>query len=274
MYNVTLNNGVTMPQLGFGVWKVPQEETESAVKKALETGYRSIDTAAFYNNEQGVGRALQESSIPRDELFVTTKVWNGDQGYKRTLEAFERSLENLGLDYLDLYLIHWPTPAYDDYVDTFKAMEKLYNDGRIKAIGVCNFEEEHLQRLLNECGIKPAVNQVECHPYFAQTKMKKFCHNRGIYLEAWSPLMHGKAVLEDEVVQELAQAHEKTPAQIVIRWHLQNDSIVIPKSVTPSRIEENFHVFDFELSQNDMKQMNKLDCGDRQGAVPGEMNKR
>ncbi|WP_093338502.1 aldo/keto reductase [Salibacterium halotolerans] len=274
MKEVTLNNGVTMPQLGFGVWKVPEDEAVPAVKKALETGYRSIDTAAFYNNEQGVGRGLKESGIPRDDLFITTKVWNGDQGYNRTLEAFERSLDNLGLDYLDLYLIHWPTPAYDNYVDTFKAMEKLYNDGRVKAIGVCNFEEEHLQRLLNECGIKPAVNQVECHPYFAQTKMKRFCRGRDIYLEAWSPLMHGKAVLADNVVLELAEKHGKTPAQVVIRWHLQHDSIVIPKSVTPSRIEENYHVFDFELSQSDMEQMDQLDCGDRQGAVPGEMNKR
>ncbi|MFZ4452636.1 aldo/keto reductase [Salibacterium aidingense] len=274
MEYVTLNNGLTMPQLGFGVWQVGEDEVVPAVKKALETGYRSIDTAAAYKNEEGVGQAITESGIPREELFITTKVWNGDQGYDNTLRAFETSMEKLGLDYLDLYLIHWPTPEFDDYVDTYKAMEKLYNDGKIKAIGVCNFEEEHLQRLMDECDVKPAVNQVECHPYFAQTKMKKFCRDHNIYVEAWSPLMQGKTVLEDEAVRNLAEKHGKTPAQVVLRWHLQNQSIVIPKSVTPSRIEENFNVFDFELEEEDIKQVDKLDCGDRQGPVPSEMNKR
>ncbi|RSL32415.1 aldo/keto reductase [Salibacterium salarium] len=271
---VTLNNGLTMPQLGFGVWQVEEDAAVPAVKKALETGYRSIDTAAAYKNESGVGQAIKDSGIPRDDLFITTKVWNEDQGYDNTLKAFNASLEKLGLDYVDMYLIHWPTPAYDDYVDTYKAMEKLYHDGKVKAIGVCNFDTDHLQRIIDECEVKPVVNQVECHPYFAQNELKKFCAEHDIYIEAWSPLMQGKAVLDDDVVKEIAANHDKTPAQVIIRWHMQNNSIVIPKSVTPSRIEENFDVLDFELTTEDMGKINKLDRGERQGPVPSEMNYR
>ncbi|MFG6119890.1 aldo/keto reductase [Thalassobacillus sp. B23F22_16] len=274
MQKVTLHNGLTMPQLGFGVWQVEDDEAVPAVKKALETGYRSIDTAAIYGNERGVGKAIQESGLQREELFITTKVWNTDQGYENTLKAFDESLEKLGLEYVDLYLIHWPTPEFDDYVETYKALEKLYHDGRAKAIGVCNFDIDHLQRLLDECEVTPVLNQVECHPYLAQKEMKDFCKQHGIYVEAWSPLMQGGEVLGNNTVKTIAEKHDKTPAQVIIRWHLQNDTIVIPKSVKPSRIEENFNVFDFELDTLDMEQIDALDRNERKGPKPSEMNVR
>ncbi|WP_416149265.1 aldo/keto reductase [Salipaludibacillus sp. HK11] len=271
---VTLNNGLKMPQLGFGVWQVKDDEATPAVKNAIETGFRSIDTAMIYKNERGVGKAISESNIPREELFITTKVWNGDQGYEKTLKAFDDSLERLGLNYIDLYLIHWPTPDFDNYVDTYRAMEKLYKDGRVKAIGVCNFDIDHLQRILDECEITPVINQVECHPFFAQNELKLFCKKHDIYVEAWSPLMQGGEVLNHPIVQGLARDHNKTGAQIIIRWHLQNETIVIPKSVTPSRIEENFSVFDFELTDDEMEIINNLDRGTRTGAKPSELHAR
>ncbi|TSB45127.1 aldo/keto reductase [Alkalicoccobacillus porphyridii] len=271
---VTLNNGLKMPQLGFGVWQVPDEEATPAVSNALEVGYRSIDTAMIYGNERGVGQALKNSSVSRSDLFITTKVWNADQGYDSTIKAFDESLERLGLDYVDLYLIHWPTPMYDNYVETYKAMEKLYNDGRVKAIGVCNFEIEHLQRLLDECEVVPVLNQIECHPYLAQTELKEFCAKHNILVEAWSPLMQGGDVLSDPAVEEIAKAHNKTSAQVVLRWHLQNGSVVIPKSVTPSRIQENFDVFDFTLTETELGKINELDNGTRRGAHPNDMDKR
>ncbi|MFB4259114.1 aldo/keto reductase [Shouchella clausii] len=274
MKMVTLNNGVNMPQLGFGVWQVPDEEATPAVAKALEVGYTSIDTAMIYKNEAGVGKAIKESGIDREKLFITTKVWNADQGYEQTLKAFDASLERLGLDYIDLYLIHWPTPHYDQYIETYKALEKLYSDGRVRAIGVCNFDIEHLERLLDECDVMPVLNQVECHPYFAQNELKDFCAKHNIYVEAWSPLDQGGEVLTDEVVEKIAKAHGKTTAQVVLRWHLQNNTIVIPKSVTPSRIEENFDLFDFELSNEEMDAINRLDRNQRRGAKPSEMNTR
>lgn len=271
---ITLNNGLTMPQLGFGVWQVPNDEATAAVSTALEVGYRSIDTAMIYKNEYGVGKALKDSDVPREKLFITTKVWNSDQGYENTLRAFDESLERLGLDYVDLYLIHWPTPQFDEYVETYKAMEKLYKEGRVKAIGVCNFEVEHLERLLKECEIKPVLNQIECHPYLAQNEIKKFCAQHGIFVEAWSPLDQGGEVLQDETIQQIAKSHGKSPAQIVLRWHLQNNTIVIPKSVTPSRIEENFQVFDFELTNNEIELINNLNKDRRKGSHPNEMNLR
>lgn len=271
---VTLNNGLQMPQLGFGVWQVKDEAAEAAVAKALEVGYTSIDTAMIYQNERGVGRAIQQSSVPRERLFITTKVWNKDQGYDNTLRAFDESLERLGFDYVDLYLIHWPTPKFDMYVDTYKAMEKLYRDGRAKAIGVCNFDIEHLERLFQECEVKPVLNQIECHPYLAQNELKQFCAKHDVFVEAWSPLDQGGDVLKDEAVMKIAEAHGKTPAQVVLRWHLQNNTIVIPKSVTPSRIEENFHVFDFELTAAEMSEINQLDCNRRRGSKPSEMHVR
>ncbi len=263
-----------MPQLGFGVWQVPDEEATPAVEKAIEVGYRSIDTAKVYANENGVGSAIANQNVPREELFITTKVWNSDQGYENTLKAFDASLERLGLDYVDLYLIHWPTPKFDEYVETYKALEKLYKDGRVKAIGVCNFNIDHLQRLLDECEVVPVINQVECHPYLQQAELKDFCDKHNIYLEAWSPLMQGGEVLKDKVVTDIAAKHSKTPAQVILRWHLQYNNVVIPKSVTPSRIEENFNVFDFELSAQDLENIKGLDRNERKGAEPSEMNKR
>lgn len=274
MITVTLNNGLKMPQLGFGVWQVENEKVTAAVAKALEVGYTSIDTAMIYRNETGVGKAIKESGIPREDLFVTTKVWNSDQGYEKTLKAYDESLERLGMDYVDLYLIHWPTPKYDQYVDTYKALEKLYKDGRVKSIGVCNFEVEHLERLLNECEIKPVLNQVECHPYLAQKELKEFCATHDIFVEAWSPLNQGGEVLHDKEIEKIAATHGKTHAQVILRWHLQNNTIVIPKSVTPSRIEENFDVFDFELTAEEMKAIDALDRNARKGPHPNEMNVR
>src|SRR5690625_3961608 len=269
-----LNNGLQIPQLGFGVWQVPNEEATPAVEEALKAGYRLIDTATVYGNEEGVGKALAASNVPREDLFITTKVWNSDQGYESTLKAFDTSLEKLGLDYVDLYLIHWPTPKYDTYVDTYKALEKLYKDGRTKAIGVCNFDPEHLQRIMDECEVKPTVNQVECHPYLQQNELKQFCKENDILLEAYSPLMNGQTVLQDEVIGQLAEKHGKTAAQIILRWHLQTDVIVIPKTVTPSHMSENLDVFDFELSQEDMDKIASLDKNERINSIPSEMNVR
>lgn len=274
MQYITLNNDLRMPQLGYGVWKVPEEEAATAVGNALKAGFRSIDTAKIYGNERGVGKALADSTIDRSDLFITTKVWNSDQGYENTLKAMDESLEKLGLDYVDLYLIHWPTPKYDQYVETYKALEQLYKDGRTKAIGVCNFDIEHLQRIMDECDITPAINQVECHPYLQQKELKEFCKQHGIRLEAYSPLMNGTDVLKDEVIKEIAGKYGKTPAQVILRWHLQSDVVVIPKTVTPSRMAENLDVFDFELSEADMEKIAGLDRNQRHNSVPSEMNKR
>ncbi|MFC7062901.1 aldo/keto reductase [Halobacillus seohaensis] len=274
MNSVKLHNTIEMPQLGFGVWQVEEKDAVPAVTKAIETGYRSIDTAAIYKNERQVGEAIASSNVAREDLFITTKVWNADQGYENTLKAMDESLEKLGIDYVDMYLIHWPTPEFDDYVETYKALEQLQKDGKVKAIGVCNFNIDHLQRLLDECDVKPAINQVECHPFLAQNELKEFCRENGILVEAWSPLMQGGEVLNNDTVQSIAEKHKKTSAQVIIRWHLQNGTVVIPKSITPSRIEENFDVFDFELTEEDMNQINSLDKGERKGPEPSEMNIR
>jgi diketogulonate reductase-like aldo/keto reductase len=257
----TLNNGVRMPQLGFGVWQVPDGEAEETVRTALETGYRSIDTAAAYRNEVGTGRAVTSFDVPREELFVTTKLWNADHGYDETLRAFDASLERLGLEQLDLYLIHWPLPARDRYVDTWRAFEKLLADGRTRAIGVCNFEVEHLKRLIDETGVVPAVNQIELHPRFPQAELRAFHAEHGIATEAWSPLGQGKGLLDDPVLARLATKHDRTPAQVALRWHLQLGNVVIPKSATPSRIRENFDVFGFELDADDLAAIGGLDEG-------------
>ncbi|OEV04166.1 aldo/keto reductase [Streptomyces oceani] len=269
---LTLNNGVAMPQLGFGVWQVPDDEAERAVGSALEAGYRSIDTATVYENERGTGRALGTAGIPREELFITTKLWNSDQGHDTALAAVDASLERLGLDYVDLYLIHWPMPAVDTYTQTWKAFEKILADGRARAIGVSNFHPAHLQRLLDEHGIVPAVNQIELHPRLQQSIPRAYHADHGIVTEAWSPLGQGKDLLDDPQLGTLAQKHGKTVAQVVLRWHLQIGNVAIPKSVTPSRIRENLDVFDFELDAADLATIGGLNTDTRLGADPETMN--
>ncbi len=270
--SITLNNGVSMPQLGFGVWQVPDEEVTAALSTALEAGYRSIDTAAAYQNEKGVGAAIAESGVPRDELFVTTKLWNSDQGYDSALRAFDASLANLGLDHVDLYLIHWPVPAKDAYVETWKAFEKLYAEGRTRAIGVSNFQPAHLRRLLAETDIVPALNQVELHPNLQQRAVRDVHAEHGIVTEAWSPLAQGGSLLKDDTITAVAERHGKTPAQVILRWHVQTGNVVIPKSVTPSRIRENFDVFGFELTPGDMKAIDASETGERTGPDPDTFN--
>jgi len=268
---LTLNNGIEMPQLGYGVFQVPDAETTAAVAAALDAGYRSIDTAAIYGNEAGVGRAIAESGIPRDELFVTSKVWISDHGYDAALRAYDASLERLGLDHLDLYLIHWPTPALATYPETWRALESLYADGRVRAIGVSNFEPEHLARIASEGRVVPAVNQVELHPALQNRAVAEANAQRGILTEAWSPLAQG-AVLSDRSVVEIAERHERTPAQIVLRWHLQQGRIVIPKSVTPARIAENLDVFGFELTDDELAAVDRLERDGRTGPHPAAFN--
>ncbi|UOQ88106.1 aldo/keto reductase [Agromyces endophyticus] len=269
--NITLNNGVQMPQLGFGVYQVPDADTTAAVAAALEAGYRSIDTAAIYGNEAGVGRAIAESGLARGDLFVTSKVWNSDQGFDRTLRAFDTSLGKLGLEQLDLYLIHWPTPEHGRYVDTWRALERLVADGRVRAIGVSNFEPDHLERLLAETDIVPAVNQIELHPALQNRATAAANTRHGIVTEAWSPLAQG-AVLGDEAVVASAARHGASPAQVVLRWHLQQGRVVIPKSVTPSRIAENLDVFGFELTADELAAIDALERDGRTGPHPAEFH--
>lgn len=266
---ITLHNGVKMPQLGFGVFKVKNgNETVESVKKAVEVGYRAIDTAAIYENEEGVGQAIRECGVPREELFITSKVWNTEQGYETTLKAFEDSLNRLGLEYLDLYLIHWP--GKDKYLETWRALEKLYKDGKVKSIGVSNFHVHHLENLLANSEVKPVVNQIELHPLLTQVEIRDYCAKHEIKVESWSPLGRGN-LLEEPTINHIAKKHGKSPAQVLIRWHLQHDLVVIPKSVTPSRIKENAQVFDFSLSLNEMNQIDALNKNERFGSNPDEL---
>ncbi|MGO4806907.1 aldo/keto reductase [Arthrobacter sp. 2MCAF15] len=268
---VTLNNGVQMPQLGFGVFQVSDDDTTAAVSAALAAGYRSIDTAAIYGNEAGTGRALAESGIARDELFITSKLWIEDLGYDATLAAYESSLDKLGLDYLDLYLIHWPAPGLGKYADSWLALEKLLADGQVRAIGVSNFLPEHLQTLIDLGGTVPAVNQVELHPALQQRDIGAFNAAYGIATEAWSPLAQG-ALLEDPAILDIASRHGRSPAQVILRWHLQQGRIIIPKSVTPSRISDNLDVFGFDLSADELAVVDGLERDGRTGPHPAEFN--
>ncbi len=269
---VQLNTGATMPQLGFGVFQVPPEDVEQVVTHALETGYRSIDTAAMYRNEDGVGRAIANSGIPRDELFITTKLDNGAHKSGAAEAAFDESLRKLGLDHLDLYLIHWPLPAADRYVEVWRSLEKVVADGRARAIGVSNFQPAHLQRLFDEASVVPALNQVELHPYLTQEPLRAFHAEHGIVTEAWSPLGQGGELLQDETVTGIAEKYGVTPAQVVIRWHLQLGNVVIPKSVTPARIRSNFDVFGFELADDDAEAISGLNADRRLGPDPDRFN--
>jgi 2,5-diketo-D-gluconate reductase A len=264
---VELHDGVEIPQLGFGVFQVPPEDTQEVVEEALTSGYRHIDTAGAYRNEAGVGAALAATGIARDEVFVTTKLWNSEQGYDSTLAAFDKSLERLGLDRVDLYLIHWPMPTEDRYLDTWRAFERIQDEGRARSIGVSNFRIEDLERLKSEAERLPTVNQIELHPQLQQCALRTWHAEHGIATEAWSPLAQG-AVLEDETIITVAAHHEKTPAQTILRWHLQLGNVMIPKSVTPERIRENIEIFDFELSEDDMAAIARLDSVERIGPDP------
>lgn len=266
--NVKLNNGIEMPQLGFGVFQIDPGEVTGPVRTAIEAGYRLIDTAAGYANEAGVGRAIKESGLDRDDFFVTTKLTNSAHGYDRALKAFDGSLAELGLDFVDLYLIHWPVPAKDLYVETWRALENIYKDGRARSIGVSNFTQAHLQRLMAETGTVPAVNQVELHPGFPQSALAEFHAQHGIVTESWAPIGQGKGILEDPVIAELARKYAKTPAQVVLRWHLQRGDVVFPKSVRRQRMQENFDLFDFELDQAQMATITALDRHRRTGPDP------
>ncbi|BAB05877.1 aldo/keto reductase [Halalkalibacterium halodurans] len=262
----TLHNGVKMPWFGLGVFKVSEgDEVIQSVKDAIRAGYKSIDTAAVYGNEEGVGKAIAESGVPREELFITSKVWNADQGFDSTISAFNTSLKKLGLDYLDLYLVHWPVKG--KYVETWKALEKLYQDGLVRAIGVSNFQVHHLKDVLEAGSIVPMVNQVEYHPHLTQTELHDFCKQNKIQLEAWSPLKQGQ-LLNDPTIVAIAEAHQKTPAQIILRWDLQNEVVTIPKSVKKDRIISNADIFDFQLTEEDMQKINELNKNERVGPDP------
>jgi 2,5-diketo-D-gluconate reductase A len=265
--SITLNDGNSIPALGFGVFQIPPEDAERAVGAALQAGYRHIDTAAAYHNERETGRAVAASGIPRDQLYVVTKLWNADQGYDSTLKAFDASMDRLGLDYLDLYLIHWPLPDRHLFVDTFKAFAQLREQGRIRSIGVSNFEAEHLHAVIDGTGIVPAVNQVELHPQLPQTRLRELHAELGVVTEAWGPLGQG-SLLNHPTITAVAEGRGRTPAQVLIRWHLQLGNIVIPKSVHPERIVSNFDVFDFELSEDEIASISSLDDGTRLGPDP------
>ena len=264
---IDLPGGEQIPQLGFGVFQVPPADTAGIVARAFAAGYRHIDTAAAYGNEAGVGQAVEASGLDREEVFITTKCWNDDHGYEDATKALKASLDRLEMAHVDLYLIHWPVPAHDKYVETWKALIDAQAEGLVRTIGVSNFNQPHLERLIAETGVTPAVNQVELHPRFQQTGLRREHADLGILSEAWSPLAQGQ-VLDDSAIIRIADAHEKTPGQVVIRWHLQVGNVVIPKSVTPERIDQNFDVFDFHLSDSEMTEIDELDEGERIGPDP------
>ncbi|HLM22309.1 MAG TPA: aldo/keto reductase [Propionibacteriaceae bacterium] len=269
-----MNDGLPIPQLGFGVFQIPQDQTEAAVTAALEAGYRLIDTAQGYQNEEGVGAAIVKSGIPPDDLFITTKLTNGEQGYDRTLAAFDESMRKLGLDVLDLFLIHWPVPAFDLYVETWRAFEYLRASGRVRSIGVSNFAIEHLERLFAETDTVPVVNQVELHPEFPQEELRAFHVEHGMLTESWGPIGQGKGLLENPDLVEMARNKGRTPAQVVLRWHLQLGCVVIPKSVHAERIRQNIDIFELELDDADMKTIAELNSGRRLGPDPKTFDMR
>ena len=264
---VTLRDGAKIPQMGFGVFQVPPEDTAAVVDKALATGYRHVDTAAAYENEAGVGQALHASGLDRGDVFITTKCFNDDHGYEQATRALRASLDRLEMDYVDLYLIHWPVPSQDRYVETWKAFIEAQEQGLVRSIGVSNFQPAHLERLVQETGVTPSINQVELHPRLGQPGLRRTHADLGVVTEAWSPLAQGE-VLDDPVITSIAEAHERTPGQVVLRWHIQLGNVVIPKSVTPERIQQNLHVFDFELSDEEMSEIESLDVGERTGPDP------
>lgn len=266
--SLTLHDSVEIPQLGFGVFQVPPEDTRGVVEQALNAGYRHIDTAGAYRNEKGVGAAIAASGIAREDLFVTTKLWNSEQGFETTLVAFDASLGRLGFEYVDLYLIHWPVPSEGRFVDTWRAFERIHGEGRARTIGVSNFRVEDLERLQAETEVRPTINQIELHPRLQQAKLRAWHAAHGIATEAWSPLAQGE-LLDDETIVAIAERHGRTPAQAILRWHLQLGTVVIPKSVTPERIRENIELFDFELSDAEMAEFERLDRGERIGPDPG-----
>jgi 2,5-diketo-D-gluconate reductase A len=264
---LTLNNGVEIPQLGFGVFLVPPESTVETLSHAIEIGYRHIDTAQMYRNEREVGQAIHESGIDRSEFFVTSKLANNRLNFEQALSGIDASLEALNIEVLDLFLIHWPLPTVRDYVETWKAFEQILAGGRVRAVGVSNFQIAHLQRILDECEIVPAVNQIEAHPYLTQNELVSFDKAHGIATEAWSPIGRG-AVLDDEVLVRIGELHAKTAAQVTLRWHIQRGSIIFPKSMSPTRMRENFEIFDFQLSDDEVRQIDALDRGERVGPDP------
>jgi 2,5-diketo-D-gluconate reductase A len=265
--NVRLSDAVEIPQLGYGVFQIPPDETQRAVETALAAGYRHIDTAAAYRNERGVAAGIAASGVPREEIFVTTKLWNSEQGFDSTLAAFDRSIEALDTDHVDLYLIHWPVPARDLYLDTWRAFERIHAEGGARTIGVSNFRIADLERLQREAETMPTINQIELHPLLQQAELRAWHGEHGIATEAWSPLAQGE-VLDDETLLTIAAHHEKTVAQVILRWHLQLGNVVIPKSVTPERIRANLDLFDFELSEDDLAAIARLEAGHRTGPDP------
>lgn len=269
---LSLHDGGTIPQVGFGVFLIPEDKTFDAVTAALDAGYRHLDTAKAYDNERAVGRAIAESHLDREDIFLTTKCWNADQGYDTALAAFDASLERLGTDYLDLYLIHWPMPKRDLYVDTWRAFEKIHADGRVRHIGVSNFQVPHLRRLMNETDTAPVINQIEMHPWLQQEELRAFHAEHDILSEAWSPIAQGGDYLLDPTIVEVAERHDVTPAQVILRWHLDLGNVIIPKSVNPDRMASNIDLFGFQLDDEDHTKIAKLDEGTRTGPDPDELN--
>ncbi|HDA4504260.1 TPA: aldo/keto reductase [Staphylococcus aureus] len=266
-----LNNGYPMPSVGLGVYKISDEDMTKVVNAAIDAGYRAFDTAYFYDNEASLGRALKDNGVDREDLLITTKLWNDYQGYEKTFEYFNKSIENLQTDYLDLFLIHWPCEADGLFLETYKAMEELYEQGKVKAIGVCNFNVHHLEKLMAQSSIKPMVNQIEVHPYFNQQELQEFCDRHDIKVTAWMPLMRNRGLLDNPVIVKIAEKYHKTPAQVVLRWHLAHNRIIIPKSQTPKRIQENIDILDFNLELTEVAEIDALNRNARQGKNPDDV---